>query len=82
MVRGRIHSRGRLHPKRTGPFGDPGVYYYDRNSLRTATISQGHPVLITILVEPKLWAEQIPRPYDRAEENARSLYGHFGMTGG
>src|SRR2546421_8923793 len=42
--------------------------------------SKSHPVLITILVEPKLWAEQIPRPYERAEENARSLYGHFGMT--
>src|SRR5215813_9247058 len=25
-------------------------------------------------------AEQIPRPYSRAEENARSLYGRFGMT--
>jgi hypothetical protein len=25
-------------------------------------------------------AEQIPRPYSRAEENARELYGDFGMT--
>jgi len=32
------------------------------------------------LVEPKLGAEQIPRPYARAEENARALYGHFGMA--
>jgi len=27
-----------------------------------------------------LWAEPIPRPYARAEENARALYGHFGMA--
>src|SRR5579864_230642 len=32
------------------------------------------------LVEPKLGAEQIPRPYARAEENARALYGRFGMA--
>jgi len=32
------------------------------------------------LVKPKLGAEQIPRPYARAEENARALYGLFGMT--
>jgi len=25
-------------------------------------------------------AEQIPRPYSRADENARSLNGHIGMT--
>jgi hypothetical protein len=25
-------------------------------------------------------AERIPRPYSRAEENARELYGRFGMT--
>ena len=28
------------------------------------------------------WAGQIPRPYSRADEDARSLYGHFGMTNG
>src|SRR5579864_714341 len=28
----------------------------------------------------ELWAEPIPRPYKRAEENARLLYGHFGMA--
>jgi len=26
----------------------------------------------------ELWAEQFPRPYKRAEENARLLYGDFG----
>src|SRR5579864_3820468 len=28
----------------------------------------------------ELWAEPIPRPYARAEESARALYGHFGMA--
>ena len=30
--------------------------------------------------EYELWAEPIPRPYARAEEYARALYGRFGIA--
>jgi hypothetical protein len=36
-------------------------------------------VLRAVLQQPSA-AEQIPRPYSRAEENARELNGDFGMT--
>jgi hypothetical protein len=37
------------------------------------------PVQRAVLQQPSA-AEQIPRPYSRAEENARELNGDFGMT--
>jgi hypothetical protein len=42
---------------------------YQLRGSRTAGISQ-----------PQSAAEQIPRPYSRAEESARELNGDFGMT--
>src|SRR5437870_1725372 len=77
------HSRGRL-------------YYYDRNSLRTATIFPGpsgadndprrtealggaDPSVLRAHCHPNTRKNRVRAGDPGAEENARSLYAHFGM---
>ena len=49
-------------------------------SVGTSSVRVDNAHLLEFLGSRAAAAEQIPRPYERAEENARSLHGHFGMT--
>jgi hypothetical protein len=59
----------------------PAEIYESRSGTRVFPRATGFaaPVLRAVLQQPSA-AEQIPRPYSRAEENARELNGDFGMT--
>ncbi|HLJ28159.1 MAG TPA: hypothetical protein VKY85_15715 [Candidatus Angelobacter sp.] len=61
-------------------WADWSAEWRDDESWKAIPEAEFRPVLRRGRAEGRVQREQIPRPYSRAEENARELNGDFGMT--